>query len=309
MLSHRFPDITALEMLIAVHDSGSLSAAAQKLGVTQQAVSSRMKSLESLVGSALLTRTPRGSALTADGVLVAGWAGEVLAAAQRLDAGIASLRSDHIRELSVAASQTVAEHLLPLWLVNLRTQQETLGHTPASTSMTVTNSAATIQLVRDAKVSIGFIETPAVPADVRSTVVRTDRLVVVVSPGHVWARRRSILLADELAETPLVTREHGSGTRYSLEHILAAHGCPTVASPALEFSTTAAVRSAIASGAAPGVLSELAVHDDLALGRLVAIPVRGLDLSRPITAIWKAGDLPDAGAARELLKVAVNASR
>ena len=68
------------------------------------------------IGSALLTRTPRGSTLTESGALVAGWAAEVLAAAERLDAGIASLRSDAARQLKVAASQTIAEHLLPLWL-------------------------------------------------------------------------------------------------------------------------------------------------------------------------------------------------
>ncbi len=307
MLSSRFPHISQLEMLVAIHDRGSISAAASLLGVTQQAVSSRMKSLEQHVGAALLKRTPRGSSLTADGVLVAGWAADVLAAAERLDAGIASLRSDHARELRVAASQTVAEHLLPLWLVSLRKQQESLGQEPATVSMSVNNSAATIDLVRAGKVTIGFIETPAVPHDVRSSTVLTDRLVVVVPPTHAWARRRSLLTAQELALTPLVTREQGSGTRYALEHILQAHNLPVPVEPALEFSTTAAVRSAIASGTAPGVLSELAVRDDLALGRLSAVPVAGPELVRPITAIWNGSDLPPAGAARDLLAVALKA--
>ncbi len=107
------PDLSALQMLAAVQERGSLSAAAHFLGLSQQGVSSRMRSLETQIGSALLTRTARGSTLTGTGVLIAGWAAEVLAAAERLDAGIASVRSDTLRQLHVAASQTIAEYLLP----------------------------------------------------------------------------------------------------------------------------------------------------------------------------------------------------
>lgn len=163
MLSPRIPDLSALEMLAAVHDLGSLSAAGKHLGLSQQAVSSRMRSLESQIGSVLLTRTPRGSTLTESGALVAGWAAEVLAAAERLDAGIASLRSDTARQLKVAASQTIAEHLLPLWLVALRRQQESLGLVPTVVELTVNNSEATVALVRSGQAAIGFIESPHLP--------------------------------------------------------------------------------------------------------------------------------------------------
>lgn len=307
MLSNRTPDLTALEMLVAVHDSGSLSAAGKLLGLSQQAVSQRMRTLESLIGSTLVTRTPRGSTLTEEGVLVAGWAAEVLAAAERLDAGISSLRSTHTQQLSVAASQTVAEHLLPLWLVRLRKQQESHDSAPTTVNMTVTNSADAIALVRSGKASLGFIETPAVPADLASLEVQRDSLVVVTAPTHPWARRRSLLTPDELAATPLVSREEGSGTRYALEYLLHAAGHEEIAAPNVEFSTTAGVRSAVAAGTAPAVLSALAVRDDLALGRLVAIPMVGLDMSRPLTAIWQGTEIPPQGAARDLVAVAQRA--
>ncbi len=256
----------------------------------------------------LLTRTPRGSTLTESGELVAGWAAEVLAAGERLDAGIASLRSDTARQLKVAASQTIAEHLLPLWLVALRRQQESLGLVPTVVELAVNNSEATVALVRSGQAAIGFIESPHLPPDLSTAAVQDDDLVLVVAPGHPWARRRTPVTAGELAATALVTREHGSGTRDALEHLLTTAGTANLAEPLVELSTTAAVRSAIAAGTAPGVLSALAVRDDLALQRLVAVPVRGLPLRRALTAIWQTGPTPPPGPPRDLAAIAAKAA-
>jgi DNA-binding transcriptional LysR family regulator len=73
--------------------------------------------------------------------------------------------------------------------------------------------------------------------------------------------------------------------------------------PAVELSTSAAVRSAIAAGTAPGVLSALAVRDDLTLGRLVAVPTEQ-PILRPLTAIWQGGRTPPPGPARDLIAIA-----
>lgn len=94
MLSNRMPELSTLEVLVLVQETGSLSAAGSALGISQQAVSSRMRTIESNTGCTLLTRTPRGSTLTEEGQLVAGWAQEVLAAAQRMDTAIQALRHD-----------------------------------------------------------------------------------------------------------------------------------------------------------------------------------------------------------------------
>jgi DNA-binding transcriptional LysR family regulator len=131
---------------------------------------------------------------------------------------------------------------------------------------------------------------------------------VVVRPDHPWAARRKPVSAAELAATPLVSREEGSGTRYALAAALAAAlnrppGGSNVPVPpvALALSTTAAVRAAVLAGAGPAVLSELAVGEDLASHRLVRVAVAGLDLHRALRAIWTGGTIPPSGAARDLL--------
>jgi DNA-binding transcriptional LysR family regulator len=283
-----------------------------------------MRTLERVMGIALLARSPTGTHLTEQGRLIVGWAEDVLDAADRLEAGLRSIRSGVSRRLSIAASQTIAEHLVPHWLVKLRAieqaataqastaqagTEQAADQTPTVVELTVANSTGVIELVRDVKVRLGFIETPHLPTDLVTAHLRDDEMLVVTAPEHPWARRRSPLSLAEVAATPLVMREAGSGTRDTLTDHLAAQVPPLHARIAMELGTSAAVRSAIAMGVGPGVLSRLAVRDDLVLGRLVAIEVAGPPLRRRLTAVWRPDHdpLPPEGA--RLLAVAQGPAR
>lgn len=95
-------------------------------------------------------------------------------------------------------------------------------------------------------------------------------------------------------------REPTSGTRTFLERALVGHG--PLATPLLELSTSTAVRSAVAAGAGPAVISDLAVRDDVSSGRLVQVAVRAVDLRRRLRAVWPlATRLPPA--AEDILRV------
>ncbi|WP_131737928.1 LysR family transcriptional regulator [Actinomadura roseirufa] len=292
-VSRRVPELGALELLLAIVRLGSVGRAAAELGVTQPAASARVRSMERLAGVALLERSPRGSRPTEAGALVAEWARQVLDAAEALDAGLAALRERRDGRLRVVASLTVAEYLMPGWLVALKGV-----HPDVAVTLRTANSTAVAEQVRDGEADLGFVEGVRTPAGLHGTVVAADRLVVVVSPAHPWARRRSGVTAGELAGTPLVLREEGSGTREVLDRALAAHG--GTAAPLLQLASTTALKAAAVSGAGPVVVSDLAVTDELAGGRLIAVPVPELDLSRPLRAVWPAGHRP-AGPARELL--------
>lgn len=305
MLGPHVPELSALEVLVAVGELESLGRVAGRFGISQQAVSSRIRALEHQVGASLVARSPRGSALTATGAVIAGWASEVLAAAERLEAGIESVRAESVRQLDVAASLTIAEYLLPRWLVALRDRQESHDQPLTRVRLVAANSERVLELVRSRSVPLGFIETPEVPADVRHAPIGRDRLQVAVAPSHPWARRPRPLAAAELASTPLVAREEGSGTRRALEHLLVEADPATVLVPArVVLSSTAAVRAAIASGIAPGVLSSLALADDLALGRLVTVDVTGVRLIRTLSAVWISGELPAPVPAQDLIAIA-----
>ncbi|MEU5635631.1 LysR family transcriptional regulator [Streptomyces rishiriensis] len=289
-IAHRVPDLGALELLLAVARLGSLGAAARELGITQPAASSRIRSMERQLGVALVDRSPRGSRLTDAGALVTDWAGRIVEAARAFDAGAQALRDRRDSRLRVAASMTIAEYLLPGWLLALRA-----GRPDTAVSLLAGNSAAVAERLLAGEADLGFVEGLTAPAGLDSAVIAHDRLVVVVAPGHPWARRRRPLDAAELASTPLILREKGSGTRQVLDTALGG-----LARPLIELSSTTAVKAAAVSGAGPAVLSELAVGEELALRRLVAIPVDGVSLTRDLRAVWPTGHRP-TGPARELL--------
>ena len=154
-----------------------------------------------------------------------------------------------------------------------------------------TMSGSTVAMsVREGTADLGFVESPRTPAGLGSATVAHDTLDVVVQPGHRWARARSITV-DELATTGLVLREKGSGTRQAFDAAMADAGYPDHAEPVMVQKSTLGMRSAVMGGTAPGVLSSLAVADDVRTGRLARVQVDGLTMSRPLTALW-AGAAP-----------------
>lgn len=284
-MSSHLPDLDSLELLLTVSSTGSLGKAATVHGLGQPAVTARIKRIEALVGMSLLDRSPRGSTLTPAGALVVDWARAVITAAEGLDAGIASLLAQRGSRLRVAASLTVAEHLLPRWLVTLAASAPDLA-----VSLVAVNSASVADAVLSRDVDLGFVEGPRVPAGLTFRVIARDTLVLVVPPGHPWARRRRPIGAAELAATRLVHREAASGTRVSLDAALSAHA--PFAPALLEFSTATAVRSAVLAGAGPAVLSSLSVNGDLAARHLIGVPVQDVDLHRDLRAVWPTGQPP-----------------
>ncbi|MEW2155980.1 LysR family transcriptional regulator [Streptomyces sp. NPDC007189] len=301
-LSTHVPDLAALEVLLGVAREGSLNSVARAVGVSQQAVSARIRAMEAQTGVTLVHRSPRGSRLTAEGVVIAEWAARLLGVAAEMDAGIAALRADRRDRLRVSASLTIAEQLLPGWLSSFRAARRPTSAAP-EILLTAINTTTVIAHVTEGTADLGFTEGPQRPAGLHGRVVGHDRLAVVVTPGHPWARRRRPVGAAELAATPLVSREGGSGTLDTLTAALAAvlgRGAPQVV-PALSLPTTAAVRSAALAGTAPAVISELAVEDDLATGRLVTVRTPELDLRRTLRVIWDGAATPPSGVARDLI--------
>ncbi|HEY2645237.1 MAG TPA: LysR family transcriptional regulator [Galbitalea sp.] len=299
------PDEMTLRVLLGVESTGSLTLASAGLGISQQAASSRIRLLENQIGSPLLLRSRRGSTLTPTGQLIAGWANDYLSASDVFTESIAALRSDINADITVAASLTIAEHLLPQWLVKLRNQREGRGDTTAVT-MVVGNSENVADLVRTRSAVLGFIESPDVPTDLASRRVGYDELVLVVHPGHQWARSGKPVTAAQLSREPLLTRERGSGTRLALERALGELAKPVeLSAGSIELPSNTAIRASVAAGGGPAVLSVLAVADDLALGRAVRVRTTDLIVTRPLTAIWtQAGSLP--AAALELIQVSMS---
>ena len=279
-LDQPLPDIAALDLLVSVAQLGSIRQAAMRHHISQPAASVRIRELERVLGVRLVERATTGARLTPDGLAVVGWTNPVLSAMKTLSRGVQTLRLDQDSQLRLAASLTVAEYLLPGWLAPLYAVSTT------AMSLRMANSEEVAELfVRD-EVDLGFVEGPSLPPGLQGRTVVRDELIVVVSPQHPWARRRTGINASMLAQTPIVSREVGSGTRKVLEAALARHGLEPLITA--EFSSTTAIKAAVAAGLGPAVLSRLTVGIELVDHRLIAIECSDLRLTRSIRAVWRA---------------------
>lgn len=284
-LPPRVPELGALDLLLSVARLGSLGKAARERGISQPAAASRIRTMERLIGVPLIVRSNTGSRLTDRGAMIADWARRVVDAAGELDAGIEALRNEQASRVRLACSMTIAEYLLPGWLSELR------GRLPSATiGLQVTNSATVAERVLSGAADAGFVEGAEVSEALESHVVGTDELLLVVPRDHIWARRRQPVTAEELAATPLISREPGSGTRYVLDHELERLGQLGRPEPIMELSSTTAIKAAVEAGIGPAVLSSLALAEDIARGKLAVVPMTGLDLRRTLRLVLRAGE-------------------
>lgn len=287
MASLSIDALAGLELYLDAVRLGSISAAAREHHLSQPSATERIRGLERRLGVTLLRRGPSGSEPTPEGEAVVQWAQPVLEAVDQLATAVAAMSStSRSQPLRIMASLTVAEYVLPRWLHARRAA----GGAPVE--LRVGNSVAVEHAVTDGGVRLGFVETPRRIVGLRTAAVGGDRLVVIVAPDHPWARRRRPVTPDELAHTPLLQREVGSGTRDAFDAALASVGLRS-AEPANVLASTTTLKSAVAAGDGVCVLSGLAVQAELAAGLLVEVAVDGLDLRRQFRAIWR----PERGGA------------
>jgi DNA-binding transcriptional LysR family regulator len=278
-LAEPVPDVRSLDLLKSVAEQGSIRQAALAHHISQPAASMRLRSLERTLDLELLDRSRGRARLTAAGTAVLQWSTRVLEAMSELLIGTAAARSEGQIHLRIVASMTVAEYLVPGWLNRFRAT-----HPQIAASLEMGNSEHVVEVMRRGGADLGFVEGSQAPLELISREVQSDHLVVVVAPSHEWAQNKRSITTAELAATPLVLRETGSGTRDVLEAALASVGLKPVTM--LELGSTTAIKAAVASGTAPGVLSRLATLSDVADGRLAMIPIQGLSLERSIRAVW-----------------------
>ena len=299
-LPQPLPDVASLDLLKSVAELGSIRQASLLHNISQPAASTRLRSLERALGLQLLERQSGGSRLTDEGAAIVQWSEVLLDAMRTLISGTTALRHGSETHLRLAASMTVAEYLIPSWLNRLRTLDPTI-----SVSLVMGNSEDVVEIVRRHRAALGFIEGQRAPKDLSSRVVGHDDLVVIVAPAHKWARTAAVT-AKELAVTPLVLRESGSGTREVLEASLQQLGLQVTT--LVELGSTTAIKSAVQSGDGPAVVSRLAATNEVEEGKLVVVPIEGLELGRRIRAVWsKSVPLPPT--ARALLTLVARTPR
>jgi len=284
----RAPDIVELRSLCAAAELGSLGRAAIRLHVSQPALSKRLHNLESIVGVELLERSPQGVKLTPAGRRLYEEARRLLEQADRVQEVIGGLKRAG-GPVRLAASHSAFESFVGELLGQLSDQEHT-----GKVELVTANSSVVRDLVADGRADIGVAasrphRTPY--PGVREVTIATDAVVCAVPREHPWSTRDGISLREFL-RTPMVMRDLGSNSRWTVDAVLRERGLEMVA-PLAEAPSPQAAKREARSHRAPILVSRhvLLGHD------FHELAVDGLQFDREFVLVLPAYGEPAANVA------------
>ena len=270
-------------------ETGSVRAAAERLVVTQAAVSASLAALQRSVGMPLIRPDGRGLRLTSAGEEYAAYVHRILGLLDEARLAAAAAADPERGELRIAAVTTAAEQIVPGLLSGFRRV-----HPRTGVLLEAGNRDRVRALLEHHQVDVALTGRPEPGWEVRVHAIRAHELVVVSSPD-VAAQSRTAGAAGEagmlpwLARQPWLLREPGSGTRLSTEALLAELD---LAPSTLTVGSNGAIRESAAVGLGVTLVSRDAVAQELASGRLAEIAVPGTPLHRDWYLLANPGRLP-----------------
>jgi DNA-binding transcriptional LysR family regulator len=260
---------------LAVAESGSFSRAAEDVLLTQSTVSQHIAALENELGVRLFDRTGRGAELTEGGQLFRQHVRQVLAECADLRQTMARFRGMEDPQLTVGASNIPANYLIPELLPILAAR-----HPGIVLSVIAGDSREVINLLQAGEVALAVVGDHFDDHEVIFTPLLSDELQLVVGKGHPWWQRQSATL-DELASTPLIVREAGSGSGRAVGLALQHAGLDTARLRIVaHLGSNEAVKQAVISGFGAAFLSSLSVRREVACQELMVIPVAEVIVER-----------------------------
>jgi DNA-binding transcriptional LysR family regulator len=290
-----------LRVFASVAEHGGFSRAAIALRLSQPAVSKTVQELERQVGVALFDRVARTPKLTDAGTSLLVRARELFGVARLAEEELAALRGLDRGILRVGASTTIATYFLPPLLAWFHAQ-----HPGVTLRVLSANTRAVARRLLEGRLDIALVEGPVHHERISVAAWRQDELVVIAPAAHHLLRKRKVVPAD-LADETFILREPGSGTRDVAESELARYNVHPTAS--MQLGSTEAIKQAVAAGLGLAVVSRASAADQLALGYIAVVRLRGVTFRRDLSELQLIGRAasPSAAAFRALLQPATPA--
>ncbi|MEX0850368.1 MAG: selenium metabolism-associated LysR family transcriptional regulator, partial [Gaiellaceae bacterium] len=273
-----------LAAFCAVVERRSFSQAAERLGVTQPAISLQVRALEKRLGTQLLDRSGRRVEPTEAGWRLYRGAQKMLALEDQLVSEVASTSEGELSgDLVLGASTGPAAIVVPVLLGEFqRTNPD------VRVFLTVSDTHRVIERVADRELELGIVGASRRHRGVRFEPFFSDQVILACPPGHRFAGRTVTL--DELREETLILMQEGAGVRQIVEDALRRRGVRLRdLDVRLELGLQESVRRAVEAGYGVTFISRTAVESELAAGTLVEAQVEGLEATREISLASAAG--------------------
>jgi DNA-binding transcriptional LysR family regulator len=284
-------DTRQLAAFCAVVERKSFSQAAERLGVTQPAVSLQVRSLEKRLGRQLLDRSGRRVEPTEAGLALYRGAQRLLALEEQLLGEVeAGAEGELGGELQVGASTGPGSTVVPVLLCEF--QRANPG---VAISLSISDTQSVVDRVADRELELGVVGAARRHRGVAFEPFFRDEVVLACPPDHRFAGQTITL--EELKQEPLIVMQEGAGVRQVIEDELRRAGTRLRdLEPRLELGLQESARSAVSAGYGVTFISRAAIEADLAAGTLALARVKGLEPARQISLVRSTGRSPTRAA-------------
>lgn len=265
-------EIRQLRAFVAIAETGTFTAGAQRVHVTQAAISMQIRQLENELGSKLFVRAPRRVILTEAGEHLLQRAQLILREHDAAQEEIAELAGAQRGRLRIGnSSATVATDSLPKLLTELRKHHAVVEVTVGSGT-----SAALVQRILAGEMDVAFVSLPVDAHGIQTERLDEDQLVAIASPRHRLAKQRTVS-AYTLAGEKLILGERGGNTRRMIDQFFAQAG--VALKVAMELSRQAAIRRMVEADMGVGIVPLQSVREEVEKGRLVRWWIEGAQIN------------------------------
>ncbi len=271
-------DTRQLAAFCAVVERRSFSQAAERLRVTQPAVSLQVRALEKRLGTQLFDRSGRRVEPTEAGWRLYRGAQRLLALEEQIVSDVASSAEGELEgQLVIGASTGPAAIVLPVLLCEFQGE-----HPGTHVVLTVSDTQTVVEHVATRELELGIVGASRRHRGVRFEPFFSDQVILACPPGHNFAGRTVTL--DDLRTETLILMQDGAGVRQIVEDALRKRGIRLRdLDVRLELGLQESVRRAVEAGYGVTFISRTAVESNLEAGTLSEARVRGLDVMREIS--------------------------
>jgi DNA-binding transcriptional LysR family regulator len=255
-------DIRQIKAFVAIAESGTFTAGAVRVHVTQAAISMQIRQLENETGAQLFVRAPRRVILTEAGEKLLERAYVILREHDAALEEMAALTGAHKGRLRIgSASAMVSADPLPQILRELKQTHEAV-----ETSVSSGTSESLVQQVLAGELDVAFVSLPVDARGIQTELLSEDYLVAIASPHHKLASQR-VVSAYALAGEKLILGERGGNTRRLIDQFFAQAGVtPKVI---MELSRLAAIKRMVEEDMGVGIVPLQSVQEEVSEGKLV----------------------------------------
>ena len=265
-------EIRQLRAFVAIAETGTFTAGAARVHVTQAAISMQIRQLESEIGARVFVRAPRHVILTEAGEQLLRRARHILREHDAALDEIAELAGAERGRLRIgSASAMVLTEQLPAILKDLRKQ-----HPAAEISVVSGTSEVLVDQILAGEVDIAFVSLPVDVRGIKTERLSEDQLVAIASPRHRLAKQKTVS-AYTLAGERLILGERGGNTRRLIDQFFAQAG--VTIRVAMELSRQQAIRRMVEEDMGVGIVPLQSVKDDVEKGRLVRWWIEGAEIN------------------------------